>query len=131
MSGDPSQRPRPETATTVFLGAVVLLAVAIGLWFVVQRGPRPADPNGAAVPGALGDNSAGEKPADGSPAPPPRSPEQWRALVEKKNRGLGLLDNEKLADADVVWSELAAELPDDPLPARNLAVCRLLSLKGG
>lgn len=108
-----------DFGTTLFLGLVLLLAMGIGLWFVVQRGAQPP------APPAAGQQQAGP------PLPRRRSGEEARALLEKKNRALGLLDNEKLADAERLWSELAKELPGDPLPARNLAVCRLLAAKGG
>ncbi|MAG95020.1 MAG: hypothetical protein CMJ48_14940 [Planctomycetaceae bacterium] len=58
--------------------------------------------------------------------------EDERALVERivqlKNRGIALLENDKFTEADAPLAELAAALPDDPIGPRNLTVCRLLAL---
>jgi len=50
-------------------------------------------------------------------------------LVELRNRSLGLLENEQLAECDPLLSEIAERLPQDPFGPRNLVIARLLALQ--
>lgn len=54
--------------------------------------------------------------------------EEARELVHLKNVGLGALENQKLAEALQAFEPLLARLPVDPLPARNVAVARVVAL---
>lgn len=53
-------------------------------------------------------------------------PETARRLVHETNVAVGLLENQSLAEAIPRLESLRAALPRDPLPARNLAIARVL-----
>lgn len=56
-------------------------------------------------------------------------PEETRALLERKNLAVAYLENEEFTKADPLFEELADEVPDEPLAARNLLISRLLTFK--
>lgn len=60
--------------------------------------------------------------------PPAITAEQAREFIHAKNVGLGELENQKLQAALERFEPLLAQLPDDPLPARNVAVARVVAL---
>lgn len=65
--------------------------------------------------------------ATGSSCPMDR--DQGRTtVVELKNRALALLENSRFEEADRAFVDLSRQVPNDALPRRNLAICRLLSL---
>jgi hypothetical protein len=77
------------------------------------------------------------------PAPPPAPPTtgggtpssaptvlDCAALWPKKNAAVGLLENDKFAEAATAFVEIARLAPTDPLGPRNLVVARLQGLKG-
>lgn len=68
----------------------------------------------------------------GSNEPPtPAAPAMDRAALEEtKDRAVAWLENEDHAKADEAFVALAAQLPDEILPVRNLTICRLLALDG-
>lgn len=67
---------------------------------------------------------------------PDLSPEDCQRLEEKKNIAVGYLENStlapkrpnRLAEAETLFAEIGRLKPGDPLPARNLAIARLLGL---
>ncbi|MFM8282166.1 MAG: CRTAC1 family protein [Planctomycetaceae bacterium] len=82
------------------LGTVVLLAaVAVGAWLAARRG-------GVAT----------------------LAPEQAAEIARTRNVALGALENQQLDRAIPALESLARMLPGDPLPARNLAVARVVAL---
>lgn len=70
---------------------------------------------------------------------PDLSPEDCQRLEEKKNVAIGYLENStlapkrpnQLADAESLFEEIGRLKPGDPLPVRDLAIARLLSLGEG
>ena len=65
------------------------------------------------------------------PAPPKQfSDAELRQLLADKTHAIALLENNKLAEADAAFAELAKKLPDEPLVLRNRAIGRLLALEG-
>ena len=48
--------------------------------------------------------------------------------IELKNRGIGFLENGDYEQADVAFSRLVKQLPNEPLGPRNLAIARLLAI---
>ncbi|MBW3596792.1 MAG: VCBS repeat-containing protein, partial [Planctomycetes bacterium] len=69
------------------------------------------------------------------PAPPTDgeglSLKRCRELLELKHLAVGRLENEQAVQANELLTRLAEELPEEPLPARNLAIARLMSLESG
>jgi hypothetical protein len=59
------------------------------------------------------------------PADEPRKVEEFKADLEKGEQALGLLENERFAEATPMWVELCQRFPTDPNLAINLAICRL------
>ena len=110
-----------------FLAGVLLIGAGLGVWLVFFRGGVPGDPAGGG--GAGGAPGAGpSRDAEGRLS---FTAERLTQLVSDRNRALALLENERLAEVEPLWVRLVEELPDDPLPQRNLAVCRLLMLQAG
>uniref|UniRef100_A0A7C2JZH7 CRTAC1 family protein n=1 Tax=Schlesneria paludicola TaxID=360056 RepID=A0A7C2JZH7_9PLAN len=75
------------------------------------------------------------KPA-GPPTPPPaaapaRAAIDCATLWPQKNLAVGLLENEKYAEAAQAFQEIAAATPSDPLGSRNLVIARLQGFKSG
>ncbi|MEX2173660.1 MAG: CRTAC1 family protein [Pirellulaceae bacterium] len=62
------------------------------------------------------------------PGPDVPSVENADELNQAKNVGLGYLENQKLTEARQAFELIAADLPADPLAARNIAVARVLAL---
>lgn len=56
-------------------------------------------------------------------------PEETRRLLEKKNLAVAYLENEQFANSVPLLEELATEVPEELLPARNLLISRLLTFK--
>jgi hypothetical protein len=56
------------------------------------------------------------------------SSDQVSQLLHEKNVALGYLENQELDEATAALEALAARLPEDPLPWRNLAVARVVAL---
>jgi len=54
--------------------------------------------------------------------------EQAQALIHAKNVGLGQLENQKLDEGLSAFTQIATQVPDDPLGPRNIAVARVLAL---
>jgi len=82
------------------LGTVVLLAAAaVSAWLAARRG-------GVAT----------------------LAPEQAAEIARTRNVALGALENQQLDRAIPALESLARMLPGDPLPARNLAVARVVAL---
>lgn len=71
----------------------------------------------------------------GEPVPQPDketlSQEERQRLEELKNVAVGHLENENLAAADMALTQLGERLPNELLPARNLAISRSLALEAG
>lgn len=49
-------------------------------------------------------------------------------LIQERNVALGYLENQKLDEATAAFEGLADQVPDDPLPWRNLAVASVVAL---
>jgi hypothetical protein len=92
----------------IFVGAVILSLVGIGVWIIRKPAPPP-------VPAVT----------------PPLSREHRNQLEEQKNVAVGLLENEQYADADDKFMKIVASYPEEILGLRNLAICRLLALEAG
>ncbi len=105
MGSHETRFPRPLLGLLVVMGLVGLAAA----WW--QRGPIGAGGGGRSV-ARLGVEGA-------------------RALVSKTNVALGYLENQALDESIPAFAALADEVPDDPLPARNLAVARTVALGDG
>jgi FG-GAP-like repeat len=60
---------------------------------------------------------------------PAISPEQADLLRRTAQLANGHLENIQLTDADALYSEIVAQLPDEPLGVRNQAICRYLQLE--
>ena len=58
------------------------------------------------------------------PAEEPRKVEEFKADLEKSEQALGLLENERFAEATPLWTDLYQRFPTDPNLAINLAICR-------
>jgi tetratricopeptide (TPR) repeat protein len=54
------------------------------------------------------------------------TPDECLRLEELKNVAMGLLENEKFAEADARFVELAEALPHEVLPVKNRAICVLV-----
>lgn len=63
-----------------------------------------------------------------SPAAVPLTAEQFELALQLNNSGVALVENLQFADADLKFTQLRQLLPDHPLPARNLAVTRVLGV---
>jgi tetratricopeptide (TPR) repeat protein len=70
------------------------------------------------------------RPENGGPPDQPivLTPAAAIELIEVKNRGIALLENERYDESDSRFSEVVERLPGEPLGHRNLAVSRLLAL---
>ncbi|MEW4526818.1 FG-GAP-like repeat-containing protein [Maioricimonas sp. JC845] len=86
---------------------VLLALVAVPLWLWWSRGNGPVVPDGPAamIP-----------------------PEEFLAALEQRNVAVGELENYDFDEAAERFAQLAERFPDDPLPARNLAVARVLKI---
>jgi hypothetical protein len=76
----------------------VIVVLAIVGWFYYKSLPPPAEP---------------------------RKVEEFKADLEKGEQALGLLENERFAEATPLWVDLCQRFPEDPNLALNLAICRL------
>ena len=65
------------------------------------------------------------------PTSPPMEPDDYRKAIEIRNRALGRLENKEYALADSDYQQLSAWLPQEELPARNLAITRVMLLTEG
>lgn len=86
---------------------VLLALVAVPLWLWWSRGNGPVVPDGPAamIP-----------------------PEEFLSAIEQRNVAVGELENYDFDEAADRFAQLAERFPDDPLPARNLAVARVLKI---
>src|SRR5690606_11358996 len=58
-------------------------------------------------------------------------PQTLEDVLQKRIVGLGLLENQtRVEEAGQLFEEIGAVLPTEPLPIQNLAIARLLALKG-
>ncbi|MFG0336233.1 MAG: hypothetical protein ACF8TS_22980, partial [Maioricimonas sp. JB049] len=64
--------------------------------------------------------------ADGPPRIIP--PEEYLAALEQRNIAVGHLENNAFDEAANLSAELAGRFPEDPMPARNLAIARILKV---
>lgn len=95
----------------VRLIAALIVVAVIGIGFAVWSRMQPATPN---VPEPGGTSLSIEELAD---------------LVTQARTAIGLLENEKFAEADQKFVELAKRLPHEPLVIRNLVIGRVLNLE--
>lgn len=103
-----SDRRNSSGVRTVLL-LILLVAAVVALFWYVKGKPQA---NGRRVPVLAAADVA--------------------RLVAQKNVAVGQLENEKLPEAQAAFNELAQQLPSEPLPIRNLAICHyLLFDKGG
>ncbi len=106
----------------LILAACLLAAGLIGFFTVINRGsrddppPLPPDPPGTAA-------------GDRSPADTPTEP--LGDLVRLANRAVGQLENNNLDAAAAAFAELSAQLPNEVLGPRNLAISQLLAYEEG
>lgn len=56
-------------------------------------------------------------------------PEETRRVLERKNLAVAYLENEQFDRCDPLFVELGKEWPNELLPARNLAISRVLKVK--
>ncbi|RLS31668.1 MAG: VCBS repeat-containing protein [Planctomycetota bacterium] len=61
----------------------------------------------------------------------PLGPVAARDALSRTNIALGLLENQALDDCTTMFERLVKELPAEPLPARNLAIARIVALGDG
>ncbi|QDU37802.1 hypothetical protein Mal4_21190 [Maioricimonas rarisocia] len=86
---------------------VVLALIAAAVWMWWSGGSGPQIPGGPAriIP-----------------------PEQFLTALEHRNLAVGQLENFEFDEAADLLKDLAEQFPDDPLPARNIAVARVLKV---
>lgn len=107
--------PRVSSSKPLWLLLLFLLAVIAG---VIYWSTRPVEP----VPPV----ADGDQPPSLSELTPQEAAEIFRQ-VQLANGHLELQEAH-LPDAEQLLEELASKVPDEPLPARNLALCRYLLL---
>ncbi|MDA1050690.1 MAG: FG-GAP-like repeat-containing protein [Planctomycetota bacterium] len=90
------------------VGAVVIAAV-VGT-VMRMRTPPGHDPGTVPAPGSTSAMTA----------------EQANDLIRKAQLANGHLENVELNEADVLYSEIVEQLPNEPLGVRNQAICRYL-----
>jgi len=99
-SGSPNRRVRPVAALGI-AAALGLIAAAVGIWLA-----RPAPRRGGVR----------------------LSAERVAEVMRTRDVALAALENQQLDRALPALESLSDLLPDDPLPARNLAVARIVAL---
>ncbi len=69
--------------------------------------------------------------SDGQPATTQTtmSPDESLEIFRRMNVAVGLLENEKLAEAEPLFEKIGMAVPDEIGPLRNVALCRLLMVR--